>query len=219
MKTLHLLGISNGPASIVFDILNEVDSFTNYVFYPNISLPDQYELPQPIQKQEYSIAPINSNIPKNEKVFLATPGCVIKEKIYTHFKSQVKDNQYITIIHPKAYIAPSSFINHGVLIEPNATISSQTSIGFGVFVKRNSSVGHHSIINSFVDINPGVTISSNVSVGKNTQIGSGAVIRDGVSIGDNCIIGMGSIVTKNIPSNSIAFGNPCKVIKENPSII
>ncbi len=36
----------------------------------------------------------------------------------------------------------------------------------------------------------------------------------GVTIGDNCVIGSGSIVTKDIPSNVIAAGNPCRVIKE-----
>lgn len=50
-----------------------------------------------------------------------------------------------------------------------------------------------------------------VHIGKNVWIGSGAMIMPGVTIGDNTIIGAGSVVTKDIPSNVIAFGNPCKV--------
>ena len=41
------------------------------------------------------------------------------------------------------------------------------------------------------------------------------MIKDNISIGENSIIGIGSVVTKNIPSNSIVYGNPCQVIKEN----
>lgn len=54
-----------------------------------------------------------------------------------------------------------------------------------------------------------------VVIGNNVWIGSNAVVLPGVTIGDNTIIGAGSIVTKDIPSNVIAVGNPCKVIKEN----
>ena len=53
-----------------------------------------------------------------------------------------------------------------------------------------------------------------IHIGKNVWLGGDVKILAGVSIGDNTIIGAGSIVTKDIPSNVIAVGNPCKVIKE-----
>ena len=53
-----------------------------------------------------------------------------------------------------------------------------------------------------------------VHIGKNCWIGAGALILPGVTIGDNSVIGAGSIVTKDIPCNSVAVGNPCKVIRE-----
>lgn len=52
-----------------------------------------------------------------------------------------------------------------------------------------------------------------VTIGKNVYIGPRSIILDGVTIGDNAIIGAGSIVTKDIPPNVFAGGNPCKVIK------
>ena len=55
-----------------------------------------------------------------------------------------------------------------------------------------------------------------VSIGHNVWIGGSVTILPGVTIGDNVTIGAGSVVTKNIPSNSIAVGNPCKVIKALP---
>lgn len=52
-----------------------------------------------------------------------------------------------------------------------------------------------------------------VVIGKNCFIGCNSIILKGVAIGDNCTIGAGSVVTKNIPANTIAAGNPAKVIK------
>lgn len=53
-----------------------------------------------------------------------------------------------------------------------------------------------------------------VHIGRNVWIGAGAVILPGVHIGDNTVIGAGSVVTKDIPENSVAYGNPCRVVRE-----
>ena len=53
-----------------------------------------------------------------------------------------------------------------------------------------------------------------VTVGSHSWIGGDVVITPGVTIGENCVIGAGSVVTKDIPDNSIAVGNPCKVIRQ-----
>lgn len=58
----------------------------------------------------------------------------------------------------------------------------------------------------------GVT-SKGIQVGNNNWIGSGAVILDGITIGNNCVIGANTLVNKDIPSNSVAVGNPVKIIK------
>ena len=52
-----------------------------------------------------------------------------------------------------------------------------------------------------------------VRIGKNCWIGAGAIILPGVNIGDNTVIGAGSVVTKDIPANAVAAGNPCKVLR------
>lgn len=53
-----------------------------------------------------------------------------------------------------------------------------------------------------------------VHIGNNVWIGAGAVIVPGITIGDNSVIGAGSVVTKDIPANVVAVGNPCKVLRE-----
>lgn len=53
-----------------------------------------------------------------------------------------------------------------------------------------------------------------VHIGRSVWIGTGAVILPGVTIGDHSVIGAGSVVTKDIPANVVAVGNPCKVLRE-----
>ncbi len=59
----------------------------------------------------------------------------------------------------------------------------------------------------------GKELAAPIKIGNNVWIGGGAIICPGVSIGDNTTIGAGSVVVKDIPYNSIAVGNPCKVIR------
>ncbi len=54
----------------------------------------------------------------------------------------------------------------------------------------------------------------NITVGNNVWFGASVTVCPGVNIGDNCVIGAGSVVVKDIPANSIAVGNPCKVIRK-----
>lgn len=52
-----------------------------------------------------------------------------------------------------------------------------------------------------------------VHIGRNCWIGAGAILLPGVSVGDNTVIGAGSVVTKDIPPNVVAVGNPCRVLR------
>lgn len=60
----------------------------------------------------------------------------------------------------------------------------------------------------------GLQYNKDVHIGENVWIGAGAVIVPGVRIGKNSVIGAGSVVTGDIPENSVAVGNPCRVIRE-----
>ncbi|MDD2402752.1 MAG: sugar O-acetyltransferase [Clostridia bacterium] len=62
---------------------------------------------------------------------------------------------------------------------------------------------------------PNNTFSKPVIIGDNIWIGGNAVILPGVTIGSNTVIGAGSVVTKDIPANCVAVGNPCRVVKAN----
>lgn len=60
----------------------------------------------------------------------------------------------------------------------------------------------------------GYQYNAPIHIGKNCWIGAGSVVLPGITIGDNVVIGAGSIVTKNLPDNVVAVGNPCRILRE-----
>ncbi len=60
----------------------------------------------------------------------------------------------------------------------------------------------------------GYQYNAPVHIGKNCWIGAGAIILPGITIGDNVVVGAGSVVTKDLPSNVVAVGNPCRILRE-----
>ena len=87
----------------------------------------------------------------------------------------------------------------------------------GIEIGNGSLIGHNTTIATLNhDFNPAKRQNltpSPVKIGKNVWIGSDCTILPGVEIGDGAIIGAGSVVTKSIPANTIAVGNPARVIK------
>lgn len=59
----------------------------------------------------------------------------------------------------------------------------------------------------------GVMQCKSITVGNNVWFGAEVTVCPGVTIGDNCVIGAGSVVARDLPSNAVAAGNPCKVLR------
>jgi len=123
--------------------------------------------------------------------------------------------QPVNVIHPSTTISKHCCIGKGNLIE------AYTKVANGV------TIGNHCIINSFTAINHDQFIGDNVLIAGNVSmagksVGSHTIIADGASIGFkkkvgvNCIIGDGAVVTKDMPDNIVAVGNPARIVRENP---
>lgn len=127
----------------------------------------------------------------------------------------VDKSKLTTIISKKSFVSKTVSVGKGCIINPMCSIAGKTIISDNVYINRSVSIGHHTFIGENTSINPGVNISGNVKIGKDCQIGVGATIIDNVTIGDNVIIGAGSVVTTSIPNNVVAYGSPCKIIRDN----
>ena len=149
-----------------------------------------------------------------------------------------------SIINQGAQIGKGTKVWHFCHIMGNAKIGENCTLGQNVFVASDVLIGDHVKIQNNVSVYQGVILDDYVFCGpsmvftnvktprsafpKNSSddylkthikfgasIGANATVVCGVTIGEWALIGAGSVVTKDIPSNSIAVGNPAKIIKTN----
>lgn len=139
--------------------------------------------------EEYAEA-VKRLIPHGENVYLEPPfycdyGSNIKagKNFYTNFNCVILDVAEV-------------FIGDNVMLAPNVQIYT---------------AGHP--LEKKARVDEGVEFGTPITIGHNVWIGGGAIVCPGVTIGDNSVIGAGSVVTKDIPANVVAAGNPCKVIR------
>ncbi len=125
-------------------------------------------------------------------------GCYIEPPLHAnfggrhvHFGKNVYANFNLTLVDDTHI-----YVGDHTMIGPNVTIAS----------------AGHPILPELRE--KGYQFNMPVHIGKNCWIGAGVVIVPGINIGNNTVIGAGSIVTKDIPANSVAVGNPCRVIRE-----
>ena len=128
-------------------------------------------------------------------------------------------------------------IGEGCYIEPPLHANMGGAyVHFGKFVYANFNLtlvdDTHIYVGDYTMFGPNVTVATaghpilpelreklyqynmSVHIGRCCWIGAGALIMPGVTIGDNTVIGAGSVVTKDIPANVVAVGNPCRVLRE-----
>ena len=110
---------------------------------------------------------------------------------YTHFGNNVYANFNLTLVDDT-----DIFVGDNVMFGPNVIIA---TAGHPVDPPLREKVAQFNIP---------------VRIGKNVWIGAGAIVLPGVTIGDHSVIGAGSVVTKDIPPNVVAVGNPCRVLRE-----
>jgi len=211
-KKLTILGKSDATLSMIFSNLESNYLFPNIKIINNQNLDVIYEFNNP--KFKFEIVGHLESLSSEFIIGAYSPEA--KKKIFEYFK--IKIDKFINIIHKSSQISSTTEIGSGCLINALSSIGPHTKIGNFVSINGNSLVGHHDVIGDFVTINPGVNIAGHSIIGENTIIGMGTNVLNGVSIRKNVIIGAGSLVVKDIPDNVVAYGSPCKIIRENKII-
>ncbi|MCA0936535.1 sugar O-acetyltransferase [Vibrio alginolyticus] len=132
--------------------------------------------------------------------------------------------QIFAEVGDNCYIEPPLHANWGI----------HTHLGKNVYANFNLTLvdDTHIYIGDYVMIGPNVTIATAghpidpclrkkvaqfnipVTIGNNVWVGANSVILPGITVGENSVIGAGSVVTKDIPANVVAVGNPCRVLRE-----
>ncbi len=139
----------------------------------------------------------------------------IRTKILTKFLGKMQNNCWI---EPPFYCdyGYNIYLEDCVYMNFNCTILDPNQVHIGEKVQLGSNV---QIITATHPLDAelrtsGLELAYVISIGNRVWIGSGAIILPGVTIGDDSTIGAGSVVTKDIPPEVVAVGNPCRIIKK-----
>jgi sugar O-acyltransferase (sialic acid O-acetyltransferase NeuD family) len=205
-----VLGYSEAALTMILDILESQHRGWDLEVINNLQIKSQ----KPVTSQRIKFN-ISDSLPGiiSGKYLMGAIKVESKLTIFNIFKVPVEN--YLTIQHSSAILSNTLVLGKGCVLNAGSIIAGQSILGNFVYINRKVSIGHHTIIGDFSTVNPGCNIAGNVFIGEKCLIGMGTNIIDNITIGNNSIIGAGSLVTRDIPANCVAYGNPCKVIREN----
>ena len=136
-----------------------------------------------------------------------------KEMYMREVFAECGDNNYIELPLRANWGGHHLHLGSGIYINSNLTLVDDGHIYVGDYVMFGPNVtiatANHPVEPSLR--NRGLQYNKDVRIGDNVWIGANTMICPGVQIGSNSVIGAGSVVTKDIPENVVAFGNPCRV--------
>lgn len=129
------------------------------------------------------------------------------------FGERVRINQPFWIDYGwNIYLGEDSFINMNcTLLDANKIIIGDRTL-LAPDVKIYTALHPKNGLERYTESGTLITMTKQVTIGSDSWIGGGSIILPGVKIGNNVTIGAGSVVTHDIPDNTIAYGNPCRVI-------
>ncbi len=118
----------------------------------------------------------------------------------------------ISVLHPRAYVAPSVRLGKGNYIKAGAVIETDTITGNCCIVDNGATIAHDNVIGDGCHITPGVSMGSGIHIGDLAIVGIGVSISTGVRVGRMAIISPGTSVTKDVPDYAVVEGVPGKVV-------
>ncbi len=138
-----------------------------------------------------------------------------RQELQKRLQKRYFNHKFTSLIHPSAVIGLNSDIGLGTVIMPGAVVGPFCKINNGCILNSACIVDHDCNLGDFVSIAPGATLGGGVSIGARSAISIGATMKHNICLGKDVIIGAGSNVLNEFPVQLLAFGNPCKVKRNN----
>lgn len=149
----------------------------------------------------------------NTEMFIAVGDNWSRAKLIAHLKELNRAIVFGTAVHPSACIARGVKIGVGASVMAGATINVDSVLGQFCIINTQASIDHDCTIGDFASVLPGAVLGGNVNVGEFSVVALKAGIIHQINIGAHSVIGAGATVVNDVPSFSVAYGNPAKVVR------
>lgn len=124
--------------------------------------------------------------------------------------------EWVTVVHPRAYVHPSASLGPGTVIFAGAVVQPDVRVGSHVIVNTGATVDHDCRLGDFVHLAPGVHLAGGVDIDTGTFFGTGAVAIPGIRIGAWTTVGAGAGVVRDLPAQVTAVGLPAALLHKEP---
>lgn len=122
--------------------------------------------------------------------------------------------KFPNVVDSSAKISKSAKLGSGIFIGKKAVVNADALIGSQAIINTGAIVEHGVSIGKFAQISPGAVLNGAVTVEDRAYIGANASVREQIRIGECSIVGMGSVVLEDIHKGKVAYGNPCREVRD-----
>lgn len=131
-----------------------------------------------------------------------------REKVAGRLRS--RGGEFVTLVHPLAYVASSARVGYGSVVAPYATIGAGAQVGEFTNIHFYASAAHDTRIGSYVSLSPYAVANGQVVLGDSVFLGTRVTVNPTVKVGSGARVTSGSVVYRDVPENALASGNPAK---------
>lgn len=159
----------------------------------------------------------------DEELFYSTPAALCglvgigdnfrRERVALEVRKRLPAFKFLTAVHPRAVVSEWAEIGEGTAVMANAVINPGTFVGSHCIVNTSASLDHDCSLGQASSVAPNATLGGGVKIGLRAAVSIGAIVMPRIEIGQDAVLGAGALATSSIPSLTIAYGTPARVIR------